>query len=475
MFSRKSVLSGCGVVLFCLSLVRASGPPGEQEDQRLGDGSSLRERLEWFQDLKFGLFVHFGIYSQWGCIESWPLVEADQWARPDDLKAWTDRGKDIERFKADYRKLNETFQPVHFDPRDWARDAAHAGMKYFIFTTKHHDGFALFDTRQSDYRVTHPSCPFSGDPRANIAAEAFKAFREFGFAIGAYFSKSDWHSSYYWSPEHPATTRNPNYDTLAEPDKWKKFVGFVHSQVEELMTGYGPIDILWLDGGQVRPPKQDIQMDRLAEMARRHQPRVIFVDRTVGGRHENYRTPEQKVPDKPLDYTWETCMTMGDQWSYKPSDRYKSTHNLVHLLIDVVAKGGNLLLNVGPQPDGRFPEEARKRLMEIGDWMKVNSQAIYGTRAVQPYRQGRFAFTRKGSEVFVFYLMAEGEDHLPSRLKIPFQPKTGSSVLVLGVPQSLAWVREDTGFAVELPDEVMKNPPSRHAVVLRISPGQGAR
>jgi len=462
--------------LLCSLLVSVPAFPGEQEDQRLGDGSSLRERLEWFQDMKFGLFVHFGIYSQWGCIESWPLVEVDKWARPEDLKAWTERGKDIELFKADYRKLNKTFKPVNFNPREWARDAADAGMKYFVFTTKHHDGFAMFDTRQGDYRVTHPNCPFSSDPRANIAAEAFKAFRESGFAIGAYFSKSDWYSPYYWSPDRPAPTRNPNYDTLAEPDKWMKFVDFVHGQVEELMTGYGPIDILWLDGGQVRPPKQDIQMDRLAEMARRHQPRVIIVDRTVGGKHENYRTPEQKIPPEPPDFVWETCMTMGDQWSYKPSDNYKSTRQLVHLLINIVAKGGNFLLNVGPQPDGRFPEEARARLKEIGEWMKVNSEAIYKTRAVRPYFQDKFAFTRKGSEVFVFYLMDEREDRLPSRLNIPsFQPKSGSNVSLLGAPQPLSWEREGSGFSVKLPDRVAQNPPSRHAVVLKIADEQGGR
>ena len=130
------------------------------------------------------------------------------------------------------------------------------------------------------------------------------------------------------------------------------------------MTGYGPIDILWLDGGQVRPPEQDIDMPRLAAMARRHQPGLIVVDRTVGGGYEDYRTPEQEVPDKPLPYVWESCLTMGDQWSYKPDDRYKPTRTLIHLLVDIVSKGGNFLLNVGPDGDGQFPPIARQRLHE---------------------------------------------------------------------------------------------------------------
>ena len=279
----------------------------------------LRERLEWFQDQKFGFMMHFGVYSQWGCIESWPLVEEDKWARPDDLKAWTDRDKDLARFQRDYWALSKTFNPEKFDPRLWARAAKAAGMKYVVFTTKHHDGFSLFDTRLSDYRITSAEVPFHSNARSNVVREVFNAFRREKFGIGAYFSKADWHCPDYWDPTTPARTRNPNYSTALQPDKWKKFVQYTHGQIEELMTDYGPIDILWLDAGQVRPPEQDIQMDRLAAMARAHQPRLIIVDRTVGGRYENYRTPEQEVPDKPLPYVWESCLTMGDQWSFEQS------------------------------------------------------------------------------------------------------------------------------------------------------------
>jgi alpha-L-fucosidase len=136
-----------------------------------------------------------------------------------------------------------------------------------------------------------------------------------GFGTGVYFSKADWNSPYYWSPDASSPHRSPNYNTLEHPEKWDKFVEFVHGQIEEFMTGYGHADILWLDAGQVRPPEQDIQMARLAEMACQHQPDLIVVDRTVGGEYENYRTPEQEVPDKPLDYVWESCLTMGTQWS----------------------------------------------------------------------------------------------------------------------------------------------------------------
>ena len=278
------------------------------------------QKIETFQDWKFGLMMHWGIYSQWGCMVSWPLVENTKWARPDDLPAWIERGKDMKRFAADYVKLNQTFNPRHFDPQPWADVAKEAGMKYVVFTTKHHDGFCMFDTRQTDYRTTADSCPFHTNVRADVIKVVFDAFRKEGFGIGAYYSKSDWHHPGYWDPDRPHPTRNPNFDTAKEPARWESFVKFTHNIIEEIVSRYGPIDILWLDGGQVKPPQQDINMPAIAAMARQHQPGLIIVDRTVGGRYENYRTPEQKVPPKAMPYVWETCMTMGDQWSYKPNE-----------------------------------------------------------------------------------------------------------------------------------------------------------
>jgi alpha-L-fucosidase len=424
-------------------------------DQRLAD------RLEWFQDQKFGLMLHWGPYSQMGVIESWPLVWADRkWSNP---KIAT--REEMAEFRRRYFALGRAFDPAAFDPAEWARAARAAGMRYVVFTTKHHDGFAMFDTRYSEARITAPQVPFSRNPRANIAREVFDAFRREGMGIGAYFSKSDWRSPYYWRPDVFAEDRNPNYDTARDGARWSRFVNFVHAQVEELMTGYGRIDILWLDGGQVRPPKQDIQMDRLVAMARRHQPHLIVVDRTVGGAHENYRTPEQKVPEKPLDGPWESCITMGTQWSYKPGDRYKSTRELIHLLIDVAAKGGNLLLNVGPQPDGRLPPEAVARLAAIGRWMGVNGEAIHATRAYAPYKQGRIAYTRRGGSIFAFYLLEDGE-RPPAEIAIPaVRPRPNARVALLGSRANVAWSAAENGILVRVP-ETEATP---HAVVFKIS------
>lgn len=335
------------------------GAPAEQP-------AWLQERLNWFRSLEFGLFIHWAPYCQWDCCESWPLVPYDTWARPDGLKCWSERGRDLDRFTRDYRDLNKTFNPVQFDPDAWARLASDAGMRYVTFTTKHHDGFCMFDTQTTDYRVTHESCPFHNHARANITKEVFDAFRRRGMAIGCYFSKSDWHSPLYWSPDAPVRDRNPNYDTGKHPERWAGFVAFAHRQIEELMTQYGPIDILWLDGGQVRPPKQDLQMDKLAAMARSHQPGLIIADRTVGGPHENFSTPEQLIPDKPMSAPWESCMTLGNSWKYVPGDPYKSPSEVISMRDGIRAKGGNLLLGVGPDPLGTIPPDAARCLREIG-------------------------------------------------------------------------------------------------------------
>ncbi|RZK52525.1 MAG: alpha-L-fucosidase, partial [Pedobacter sp.] len=374
-------------------------------------------KLSQWGDKKFGLFMHWGIYSIPGIVESWSINSEDA--------SWIPRDstKNYEAYKKWYFDLNKQFNPVKFDPTIWASYAKKAGMQYVVFTTKHHDGFAMFDTKQSNYKITGSDVPFSTNPKANITKEVFSAFRKEGFMIGAYFSKPDWHNENYWWPRYATPDRNNNYDIRLHPQRWDSFKKFTYNQIEELMTDYGSVDILWLDGGWVRPKAtvndevlswgapipawdQDINMLNIAKMARAKQPGLIMVDRTVHGEYENYQTPEQKIPEKPLSYPWETCMTMGDAWGYVPNDNYKSTNTLIHLLVDIVAKGGNFLLDVGPKPDGTFPGPVLQRLTEIGNWMDINKEAIYATRPIAPYKTENVCFTEsKKGAVYALYLV----------------------------------------------------------------------
>jgi alpha-L-fucosidase len=328
----------------------------------------------------------------------------------------------------------------------------------------------MFDIKLTDFKITSPEVPFSRVPRANVVAEVFDAFRAQGFGIGAYFSKPDWHSPDYWQPDRFAWDRNPNYDVAADPERWTRFVKFVHGQIKELVTGYGKIDILWLDGGWVRPPKQDIHMAEIVSMARSNQPDLIVVNRS-DGEYEDYTTPEQQVPDKPLlDHPWESCLTMGKQWSFKPDDEYKSTRELIHLLVDIVAKGGNLLLNVGPRPDGTLPPAAVSRLSEMGDWMAINSEAIYGTNPIPPYKVGNVALTQRGHSTYVTYFAPEGVEALPATITIPsFQPSSNAKATLLGSSAKVTWLLQGTDTMLEVASKAIQSPPCRYAYVFKLS------
>ena len=353
----------------------------------------VQQKLEQWKDLKFGLLMHWGPYSQWGVVESWSICPEDEdWCRRK-----PEHGATYGEYVKNYEALATTFDPVKFDPSKWAKAAKEAGMKYMVFTTKHHDGFCLFDTKTTDYRITSPRTAFGDDPRANVTKHIFDAFRTEGFWTGAYFSKPDWHSDDYWWRYFPPRDRSVNYMPTKHPERWQAFKDYTFTQIEELMTGYGPVDILWLDGGWVRPLssidtsvswqkaitiEQDIDMPRIATMARKHQPGLLVVDRTVGGEYENYVTPEGHVPDADLGVPWETCMPMGTSWSWVPNEKYKSTDEIIRTLVNVVSRGGSLLLNVAPGPDGQLDSTAYERLKEVGEWLKVNGEAVYGTRAL---------------------------------------------------------------------------------------------
>ena len=440
----------------------------------------VRQKLAQWQGSKFGLLMHWGTYSQWGVVESWSICPEDE--------GWTVRrgpySGNYHDYLAAYRNLQTTFNPTHFDPAKWAKAAKEAGMKYVVFTTKHHDGFCMFDTKQTDYKITSTKTPFSSNPHSNVAREVFDAFRKEDFMIGAYFSKPDWNSEQYWWPYFPPKDRNVNYDPAKHPERWQAFKDFTYKQIEELMTGYGRMDLLWLDGGWVRPLNtidpsvdwqrsitydQDVDMAKIAGMARQRQPGLIVVDRSVPGEFENYTTPGQQVPSHPMEDPWESCLTMGNSWSYVPNDHYKSATELIGLLVKIVSRGGNFLLNVGPSPDGEWDDTAYSRLQEIGAWMKINGEGIYNSKPKRPYASDKNIFltqSNDGASTYAFYT----DVTLPATVTIDglTAPAKGK-VTLLGHKGILKWRQEGRKLVILVPPALQNKVLGQHALTFKIS------
>lgn len=405
----------------------------------------VRDNIAEWQDYKFGLFIHWGIYSQRGIVESWSLAPNQvSWC----YKSRLQRDEDYFTYKRNYENLQYSFNPLQFDPEKWAKAAKFAGMKYVVFTTKHHDGFCMFDSHQTDYKSTSDLCPFSRSSRCDIAHDIFDAFRAEGLAAGAYFSIPDWHSDDYWYPLFPPRDQLINYNVEDFPDRWERYNDYVNAQLDELTSRYGPLKLIWFDMPTIPASTYArVQWERFERTVRGNQPGIMMVARFQGTIFENYRTPEQQIPDKALDYPWESCITMTYSWSWRPGAAYKSTSEILSMLVKVVSRGGNLLLNVGPRPDGTLEEEAYERLQEIGEWMQVNSEGIYNSRPYELGGEGIYGTTRDGA-IYAF--------HIPSSEPVSeifvegVDPKT---VSLLGYGRKIKWSKVEGGIKVLLPEE----------------------
>lgn len=356
-------------------------------------------KLKHWQDQKFGVLMHWGLYSVPGIVESWSICSEDWIVR--------ERKPTYEEDKAWYWSQKDSLNPVNFDPSKWADVMKKAGMKYMIFTTKHHDGFCMFDTKYTDFSIAHG--PFGKDPRHNIAKEVFNAYRNKGFMIGCYFSKPDWHSKWFWNPYYATPNRRINYKKQQHPDWWQNYRKFTQNQLNELTTDYGNIDILWLDGGWITG--EEIGLDTILVDARKRNPGMISVDRTIRGKNENYQTPEQGIPAKQLDIPWESCITLSHAWGWTPNAKFKSPNKVIGILSEIVAKGGCLALGVGPKADGTLQPEVVKNLLQIGNWLNKNGQAIYSTVNAAHYNDGKVWFTadKNGKTLYAIYALEDGE------------------------------------------------------------------
>lgn len=322
------------------------------------------ERLEWFRDLGFGLFIHWSFDSQLGTVISHSMVGAS-----DDY---------LKRFVED---LPKTYNPRKFNPQDWAVLAKLAGVRYVVFTAKHHSGFCMFKTATTDFNIMNT--PFQRDATADI----LNAFREQGIAAGLYFSPDD----FWWLykngksiQRHVPEVQPANNPGLMEHDQ---------AQVKELLANYGPVDIMFFDG----------EAQGLREVAWQAKPDLVVTRGAM-------ETPEQRIPGMPLEGAWEACLTMGTSWQYQPqNENYKSGGQLISLLVETRAKGGNLLLNIGPKPDGELPIEQEERLRELALWMFVNSEAIYGVRPWVLTNEKDIWFTKRKDEDTVYAVVKEKE------------------------------------------------------------------
>ena len=381
-----------GVVVAAGAVSRAdekAGPP--DPDARYED---VLARTAWWREARFGMFIHFGAYA---------VPARGEWVQSN------------ERLSAErYLPYVESFRPTDFDARAWARLAKAAGMKYAVMTAKHHDGFCLFDSSLTDYKI---SSRFGG---RDLVREYLDAFRAEGLRVGLYYSLIDWHH-----PDYPNVGNHPMRDDAEyakKPRQWSRYLEYMHGQVEELVSRYGKLDLLWLDFSFDDYRGERWGAERLVAMVRKHQPAILLnnrleVNEGVSGAarrlgpYGDFETPEQGLPEKgPVDgrgrpIPWEVCLTLNNNWGYHATDHeWKSPQLVVHTLVEAVSKNGNLLLNVGPDARGRIPEPSVRVLEEVGRWMDRNGRSVYGAGASLLPKPEWGRFTQRGSTLYAHWL-----------------------------------------------------------------------
>jgi alpha-L-fucosidase len=402
------------------------------------DGPADDPRKKWWREARFGMFVHWGLYA----------LLAGEWSGRTDYAEWIRNNAKIPI--GEYDKLVARFNPTAFSADTFAKLAADAGAKYLVITSKHHDGFALFDSAVSDFDVM--ATPFKRDIMKDIAA----ACRRHGVTPCWYHSIMDWHHPDYL-PRRPWEAA----DRPATGADFKRFVTYLHAQVEELLTKYGDIGVMWFDGQWESTWTRELG-DALLAKCQALQPHILVNNRVSPGQTVDvgvravgrttvgdFGTPEQAVPEAGLPgVDWESCVTMNGNWGYNRADKtFKSVETLVSLLVETASKGGNLLLNVGPTGEGRIPDESVTRLQGMGRWMAVHHDAIRGTEAT-PFARASFRATRRANRVFIF-LPAWPSDR---DLLVPRFDATPKRARLMSGGGALPLRQVDSGTVVRLPD-----------------------
>lgn len=371
------------------------------------DRAAYEKRMAWFQEARFGMFIHWGIYA---------IPARGEWIRCN------------ERISVeDYRQYFDEFDPVDYDPRAWAKAAKEAGMRYAVLTAKHHDGFCLFDSQHTDYKATKTKA------RRDLVREYVDAFRAEGLKVGFYYSTIDWHHPdfpHFGDRQHPMRD-NPAFRDVKH--NFDNYLDYMHAQVKELVTNYGQIDILWFDFSYDHLHGEAWRATELVNMVRSYQPDVIIDNRLEASgegfgslitEHPNvysgdFLSPEQIIPPHGIvnykgdPMAWEACVTMNNNWGFHGTDKhFKPAPMLIRKLVECVSKGGNLLLNVGPDARGRIPEQSLTTLAEIGRWMRDNKDSIYGCGIADIEKPDFGRVTKKGNKLY-FHIFDNPIGYLP--------------------------------------------------------------
>ncbi len=371
------------IALGCLSIGFAAKPSVQT------NGAPVAELQAW-RAARFGLFIHWGPVSLKGTEIGWS------------------RGTQVPI--EEYDHLYQQFNPTNFNAKQWMQVAREAGMKYVVFTTKHHDGFCMWDTKQTDFNVMRS--PFGRDVVKELAA----ACRGQGLRFSTYHSVCDWHH-----PDFPRTS--PGGKVRREFSNLDRYEQYLRAEVQELITGYGPLQVMWFDVPQEFDKRRG---QGLVDYVRGLQPGIIVNNRS--GAPGDYDTPEQRVGTYQADRPWETCMTLCRQWAWKPNDQMKSLKECLQTLVLCAGGDGNLLFNVGPTPDGVIEPRQVERLKDMGAWLKLHGQSVYGTRGGPWKPTPSIASTRKGNEVFLHLLRSD-----ENRVELPDLPcKIKSAALLRG-------------------------------------------
>ncbi len=443
---KKAGLAALTVLTACIGLAQRESsfldePPAERD-----------RRMQWWREARFGMFIHWGLYAV-------PAGEY-QGRRSDSVGEWIQSWANIPR--AEYEQFAPRFNPVGFDAAQWAQLAADAGMKYMVITSKHHDGFSMFDSAATGYDIVDAT-PYGRDVMAELSRECKKRGIRFSF----YYSIMDWHHpSQYVDKEGKHPTAGDGQNRIYTEQK-AGYIQHMKRQLEELVTRYDP-DVLWFDGEWIDWWTEEDGKD-LYEYVRGLKPEILINNRVGKGRQGmqglnkgpgyagDFGTPEQEIPPTGLPgVDWESCMTMNDTWGFKSYDgNWKSAEELIRNLVDIASKGGNYLLNVGPTAEGLIPEPSVQRLRAIGEWLEVNGESIYGTTA-SPFESlpwGRA--TRKGEKIYlhVFDWPEGGE------LEVPRIEADVSRAYLLARPsEGLDLSQDSNGWRISVPEDAAEPP-----------------